>query len=80
MPSLRSVANQFHAHANKLAARAEKAGKLSPSRAKAISHCRDAAAKIEAMISPEDEAGDGFILMYVAKKAAVAPTVVEEKK
>jgi hypothetical protein len=54
MPSLRSIANQYHEHANKIAARADRTGTLTGNQKKAIDSYRDAAAKIEALIRPED--------------------------
>jgi hypothetical protein len=54
MPSLRSIANQYHEHANKLAARADRVGELTNNQRIAIESYRAAAAKIEALIRPED--------------------------
>jgi hypothetical protein len=54
MPNLRSIANQYHEAANKLAARADRVGQLTNNQRKAIESFRDAAAKVEALIRPED--------------------------
>jgi hypothetical protein len=55
MPSLRTIANQYHQAANKLAARADRVGELTNNQRKAIESFRDAAAKVEALI-PEEKA------------------------
>lgn len=55
MPSLRSIANQYHRAANKLAARADRTGILTERQKLAIESYRDSAAKVEALIRPEDE-------------------------
>ena len=53
--SLRSVANKYHAAANAIAARAERAEKpLTSNQQKGIAFFRDSAAKVEALILPED--------------------------
>jgi hypothetical protein len=54
MPSLRSIANEYHHAANRIAARADRAGQLSENQRRAIDSFRDSAAKIEALIRPED--------------------------
>ena len=54
MPSLRSIANQYHQAANKIAARADLVGTLTNNQRKAIESFRDAAVKVEALIRPED--------------------------
>jgi hypothetical protein len=54
MPSLRSIANQYHHAANRIAARADRTGTLTGNQKKAIDSFRDAASKIEALIRPED--------------------------
>jgi hypothetical protein len=54
MPSLRSIANEYHHAANRIAARADRAGELTESQRKAIEQYRDSAAKVEALIRPED--------------------------
>jgi hypothetical protein len=54
MPSLRSIANQYHQAANKIAARADRVGELTGNQKKAIDSYRDCALKIEALIRPED--------------------------
>jgi hypothetical protein len=54
MPSLRSIANQYHSAANKIAARADRTGTLTDNQRKAIESFRDCAAKIEGLIRPED--------------------------
>lgn len=54
MPSIRSIANQYHHAANKVAARADRTGTLSNNQRIAIEGYRDAASKIEALIRPED--------------------------
>jgi|SRR5271157_3944714 len=56
MPSLRTVANEYHAHANAVAARAERQERnLTANESKAIAHYRISAEKVEALIRPEDE-------------------------
>lgn len=53
--SLRSIANEYHSAANKIAARAErKERNLTPNESKAIIHYRTSAEKVEALILPED--------------------------
>jgi hypothetical protein len=54
MPTLRSIANQYHHAANRIAARADRVGELTSNQRKAIESFRDAASKIEALIRPED--------------------------
>ena len=54
MASLRSIANQYHHAANRIAARADRVGELTDNQRKGIESFRDAAAKIEALIRPED--------------------------
>jgi hypothetical protein len=54
MPSLRSIANQYHEAANRIAARADRVGELTENQRKAIESFRDCAAKVEALIRPED--------------------------
>jgi hypothetical protein len=55
MPSLRSIANEYHAAANGIAARAErKERNLTPNESKAIVYYRFSAEKVEALIRPED--------------------------
>jgi len=80
MPNLRSVANQYHIHANALAARGDKAGKLTPNQQKAIASYRDAAGKIEAMIDPEDAGEQGVVWADLEERKAVAPTEEPKKK
>ena len=53
---LRQIANQYHAHASKIARRrADKDGKLPARYMRAVEYYRDCAAKVEALIQPEDE-------------------------
>lgn len=54
MPSLRSIANEFHRAANRIAARADRTGTLTGKQKAAIDLYREAAAKVEALIRPED--------------------------
>jgi hypothetical protein len=54
MPSLRSIANQYHEAANRIAARADRVGELTNNQRLAIESFRDCAAKVEALIRPED--------------------------
>lgn len=54
MPSLRSIANQYHHAANRIAARADRVGELTENQRKAIESLRDAAARVEALIRSED--------------------------
>lgn len=57
MSGLRSVANQYHGAANKIAARAERQERnLTPNESKAITYYRISAEKVEALILPEDSA------------------------
>jgi hypothetical protein len=59
MPNLRSIANEYHTAANKIAARADRAEKpLSENQHRAIDFYRESAAKIEALIRPEDSETD----------------------
>ena len=80
MPSFRSIANQYHAAANKLAARADQTGTLTNNQRLAIESFRDAAAKIEALISPEDEQPKEMIYVETPDKQALAsPTKVSTR-
>jgi len=54
MPGLREIANQYHHAANRIAARADRTGVLTDNQRIAINGYRGAAAKIEALIRPED--------------------------
>jgi glucose-6-phosphate-specific signal transduction histidine kinase len=55
MSSLRSIANEYHSAANKIAARAErKERNLTQNESKAITFYRISAEKVEALIRPED--------------------------
>jgi hypothetical protein len=54
MPSLREIANEYHHAANRIAARADRAGQLTENQRLAIDSFRDSAAKVEALIRPED--------------------------
>jgi hypothetical protein len=55
MSNLRSIANEYHSAANKIAARAErKERNLTQNESKAITFYRISAAKVEALILPED--------------------------
>jgi hypothetical protein len=56
MPSLREIANEYHHAANRIAARADRAGQLTENQRRAIDSFRDSAAKVEALIRPEDSA------------------------
>lgn len=54
---LRQVANQYHSQASKIARRrADKDGKLPARYMRAVEYYRDCAAKVEALILPEDGA------------------------
>lgn len=78
MPNLRSVANEYHAHANALAARGDKAGKLTPNQQKAIAYYRDAADKIAAL-GFEDEGEQGTVWHNLVRQTTVAPVMKEKK-
>ena len=54
MPSIREIANQYHHAANRIAARADRVGELTDNQRIAIEQYRECAAKIEALIRPED--------------------------
>jgi len=71
MPSLREIANQYHHAANRIAARADRAGQLTENQRRAIDSFRDSAAKVEALIRPEDSLPK---LETQAAESAVAPT------
>ena len=71
MPSLRSIANQYHEAANKIAARADRVGELTNNQRKAIESFRNAAAKVEALIRSEDSEPTNAPLEVLAE--AVAP-------
>lgn len=62
--NLRSIANEYHAAANSIAARAERQERgLTPNQQKAIEYYRASAEKVEALILPEDsEAGASWAL------------------
>jgi hypothetical protein len=72
MPSLRSIANQYHQAANKLAARADRVGELTNNQRKAIESFRDAAVKVEALIRPEDSLVKETVIEVKADKTPVA--------
>jgi len=55
MSTLRQTATQYHTQANAIAARGDIAGKLTPNQQAGITYYRDCAAKVEALIRPEDE-------------------------
>jgi hypothetical protein len=55
MSGLRAVATQYHMAANSIAARGDIAGKLTLNQQAGIAYYRDCAAKVEALILPEDE-------------------------
>jgi hypothetical protein len=62
MPSLRSIATKYHQAANKIAARTDKRGEgLTANQAAAVQSYRDSAAKVEALIRPEDSEETGKI-------------------
>ena len=74
MPSLRTIANQYHHHANRIAARADRIGTLTDNQRKAIEGYRDAAVKIEALIRPEDsEPTSAAIEVQAEATAPVGP-------
>jgi hypothetical protein len=55
MPNLRSIANEYHHAANKIAACAERQERnLTANESKAIAYYRVSAEKVEALILPED--------------------------
>lgn len=57
--SLRTIANEYHGAANKIAARAERRQRnLTPNESKAIAYYRISAEKVEALIRPEDSEGE----------------------
>ncbi|GEM_PF-5731712 len=52
---LQQIANQYHAHANKIARRrVDKNGQLPARYMRAVEYYRDCAAKVSALILPED--------------------------
>jgi len=55
MSTLRAIATQYHTQANAIAAKGDIAGKLTPNQQAGIAYYRDCAAKVEALIRPEDE-------------------------
>lgn len=62
MSSLRSIANEYHTAANKIAARADRAEKpLTENQHRAVDFYRESATKIEALILPEDSETDEAI-------------------
>ena len=81
MPSLRYIANQYHFAANKIAARADITGTLTNNQRIAIESFRDAAAKIEALIRPEDSIAKESTIEVTADAAAPAgPTKFKAHK
>lgn len=70
MPSLRSIANQYHEAANKIAARADLVGELTNNQRLAIESFRDAASKVEALIRPEDSERAESVLEVKASDVA----------
>ncbi len=72
---LRQIANQYHTHANKIARRrADKDGKLPVRHMRAVEYYRDCAAKIEALVHPEDEATEEMQWQLEQEQAAIDPT------
>jgi hypothetical protein len=62
VPNLRSIANEYHTAANKIAARADRAEEpLTENQHRVIDFYRESAAKIEALIRPEDSEEDEAI-------------------
>ena len=72
MPSLRSIANQYHQAANKLAARADRVGELTNNQRRAIESFRDCAAKVEALIRPEDSLAKETVIEVKADTTSTA--------
>lgn len=70
MPSLRSIANQYHEAANKIAARADRVGELTNNQRKAIESFRTCAARVEALIRPEDSLPKEAALEIQAQETA----------
>jgi hypothetical protein len=52
--NFRSISNQYHKAANKIAARGDKTGTLNQNQHRAIAYYRDTAVKVEALIHPDD--------------------------
>ena len=73
MPSLRSIANQYHHAANRIAARGDRIGSLTNNQKKAIDGYRDAASKIEALIRPEDTERHAALEIQAQAEAPAAP-------
>jgi hypothetical protein len=75
LPSLRSIANEYHAAANAIAARAErKERNLTQNESKAIVHYRISAEKVEALIRPEDSEADATWNLQGREHAASGPS------
>lgn len=78
MPSLRSIANEYHHAANRIAARADRTGQLTENQRLAIDAFRDSASKIEALISTQPSTlsvveGDTVTELGEIKDVVVAP-------
>lgn len=75
MSNLRSIANEYHAAANAIAARAErKERNLTKNESKAIVYYRVSAEKVEALIRPEDSEPDSTWNLEGRETAAVGPS------
>lgn len=74
MPSLRSIANEYHAQANSLAARAERQERnLTKNESQAIAYYRISAEKVEALILPEDSEAEATWNLEGRENPAFAP-------
>jgi len=90
MPNLREIANQYHHAANRIAARADRAGQLTENQRRAIDSFRDSAARVEALIRPEDsfpkqveteaESAPAQAKKFKAHKAATPQELLEKAK
>lgn len=73
--SLRSVANEYHSAANAIAARADRAEQpLTVNQQKGIAYYRASAAKVEALIRPEDSEAETVWSLESAAVTSTGPT------
>ena len=71
--NLRTIANEYHGAANKIAARAERQQRnLTPNQSKVITYYRISAEKVEALIRPEDSEAEAVWHLEGQERQAVA--------
>jgi len=81
MNGLREVATKYHRQANAIAARGDIAGTLTTNQQRGIAYYRDQAAKVEALIRPEDSLeGDTRPTLAPTNKVTTADKVANPKE